>query len=59
MAQKKLQPDSQYQALDLDGDGVVSDAELAVVEDGCPKTYGLVCVGYYGFNDWASVLCSE
>jgi hypothetical protein len=32
MAQKKLQPDSQYQALDLDGDGVVSDAELAVVE---------------------------
>ena len=32
MAQKKLQPDSQYQALDLDGDGVVSDAELAAVD---------------------------
>ena len=32
MTQKKLQPDSRYQALDLDGDGVVSDTELAVVE---------------------------
>tara|TARA_R110002124_G_scaffold111979_1_gene265950 strand:+ start:3018 stop:3326 length:309 start_codon:yes stop_codon:yes gene_type:complete len=32
MAQKKLQPDSQYQALDLDGDGTVSDAELAAVD---------------------------
>ena len=32
MAQKKLQKDSKYQALDLDGDGTVSDAELAVVE---------------------------
>jgi len=32
MAQKKLQPDSQYQALDLDGDGVVSDSELAAVD---------------------------
>jgi hypothetical protein len=32
MAQKKLQKDSQYQALDLDGDGVVSDAELAAVD---------------------------
>ena len=32
MAQKKLQKDSQYQALDLDGDGTVSDAELSVVE---------------------------
>jgi len=32
MTQKKLQPDSQYQALDLDGDGVVSDSELAAVD---------------------------
>jgi len=32
MAQKKLQKNSQYQALDLDGDGTVSDAELSVVE---------------------------
>jgi len=32
MAQKKLQKDSQYQALDLDGDGAVSDAELAVIQ---------------------------
>jgi len=32
MAQKKLQKDSQYQALDLDGDGVVSDSELAAVD---------------------------
>jgi len=32
MAQKKLQPDSQYQALALDGDGVVSDSELAAVD---------------------------
>jgi hypothetical protein len=32
MAQKKLQKDSQYQALDLDGDGTVSDAELAAVD---------------------------
>jgi hypothetical protein len=31
MTQKKLQPDSAYQSLDLDRDGVVSDAELAVV----------------------------
>ena len=29
MAQKKLQEDSKHSALDLDGDGVVSDAELA------------------------------
>ena len=32
MAQQNLQKDSKYQALDLDGDGTVSDAELAVVE---------------------------
>ena len=32
MTQKKLQKDSRYQALDLDGDGVVSDTELAAVE---------------------------
>jgi len=32
MTQKKLQPGSQYQALDLDGDGVVSDSELAAVD---------------------------
>lgn len=30
--QKKLQPDSEYNALDLDNDGVVSDNELAVME---------------------------
>ena len=30
--QKKLEPDSEYNALDLDNDGVVSDNELAVVE---------------------------
>ena len=29
--QKKLEPDSEYNALDLDNDGVVSDNELAVV----------------------------
>ena len=32
MAQKKLQEDSQFNELDIDGDGVVSDAELAVAE---------------------------
>jgi hypothetical protein len=32
MAQKKLQKDSSFNALDLDGDGVVSDAELAAVD---------------------------
>tara|TARA_R100000963_G_scaffold34459_1_gene28224 strand:- start:911 stop:1216 length:306 start_codon:yes stop_codon:yes gene_type:complete len=32
MTQKKLQKDSRYQALDLDGDGIVSDTELAAVE---------------------------
>tara|TARA_B100000287_G_C20398664_1_gene688721 strand:+ start:470 stop:790 length:321 start_codon:yes stop_codon:yes gene_type:complete len=31
MAQKKLQPESQYNEYDLDGDGVVSDKELEVV----------------------------
>jgi len=31
MAQKKLQKDSKHSALDLDGDGVVSDAELATL----------------------------
>ena len=30
--QKKLEPDSEYNALDLDNDGIVSDNELAVVE---------------------------
>lgn len=30
--QKKLEPDSEYNALDLDNDGVVSDNELAVME---------------------------
>ena len=32
MTQKRLQPESTYNALDLDGDGVVSDNELAAVE---------------------------
>jgi hypothetical protein len=32
MAQKKLQEDSQFNELDIDGDGVVSDTELAVAE---------------------------
>jgi hypothetical protein len=32
MAQKKLQKDSTHNELDLDGDGIVSDAELAAVE---------------------------
>ena len=30
--QKTLEPDSEYSALDLDNDGVVSDKELAVME---------------------------
>ena len=30
--QKKLEPDSEYSALDLDNDWVVSDKELAVME---------------------------
>jgi len=32
MVQKKLQKDSKHNDLDLDGDGVVSDSELAAVE---------------------------
>ena len=32
MAQKKLHKDSKHNDLDLDGDGVVSDSELAAVE---------------------------
>jgi|TARA_R110002020_G_scaffold150449_2_gene327197 hypothetical protein len=32
MAQKKLQDDSQYSELDVDGDGIVSDKELALAE---------------------------
>ena len=32
MAQKKLEKDSAFNELDLDGDGVVSDAELAAVD---------------------------
>ena len=32
MAQKKLQKDSAFDELDLDGDGIVSDAELAASE---------------------------
>jgi hypothetical protein len=32
MAQKKLQSDSQHDDLDIDGDGVVSDKELALAE---------------------------
>ena len=31
MAQKKLQPESQYNEYDLDGDGIVRDKELEVV----------------------------
>ncbi len=32
MAQKKLQKNSAYNELDLDGDGIVSDSEFAVVD---------------------------
>lgn len=32
MTQKKLQPESQYNEYDLDGDGVVSDAELNTIK---------------------------
>jgi len=32
MVQKKLQKNSEYNTLDLDGDGIVSDNELAVAE---------------------------
>ena len=32
MAQKKLDKDSAFNELDLDGDGIVSDAELAAVD---------------------------
>ena len=32
MTQKKLQPESQYNEYDLDGDGVVSDEELNTVK---------------------------
>tara|TARA_R100001086_G_C11613226_1_gene196601 strand:- start:159 stop:467 length:309 start_codon:yes stop_codon:yes gene_type:complete len=32
MTQKKLQEDSKLNELDIDGDGVVSDAELAVAD---------------------------
>ena len=32
MAQKKLQSDSQHDDLDIDGDGIVSDNELALAE---------------------------
>ena len=32
MAQKKLEKDSSFNELDLDGDGIVSDAELAAVD---------------------------
>tara|TARA_R110000824_G_scaffold7831_4_gene35407 strand:- start:4062 stop:4373 length:312 start_codon:yes stop_codon:yes gene_type:complete len=32
MAQKKLQSDSQHGDLDIDGDGIVSDDELALAE---------------------------
>ena len=32
MIQKQLQPESAYNSLDLDGDGVVSDSELAAAE---------------------------
>ena len=32
MTQKKLQPESQYNEYDLDGDGVVSDEELNTIK---------------------------
>ena len=32
MAQKKLEPGSQYNKYDLDGDGIVTDEELAMEE---------------------------
>lgn len=32
MAQKKLQPGSEYEKYDLDGDGIVTDEELALDE---------------------------
>ena len=32
MTQKKLEPDSQYNKYDLDGDGIVTDEELAMEE---------------------------
>ena len=32
MAQKKLQKESAYEEYDVDGDGVVSDSELAAVK---------------------------
>jgi len=31
MAQKKLEPDSDYAKYDVDGDGIVSDEELTAV----------------------------
>ena len=33
MAQKKLQPESMYNEADIDGDGVVSDSELAIMKE--------------------------
>ena len=33
MVQKKLQPESQYNEYDLDGDGLVSDEELQAVKE--------------------------
>ena len=32
MAQKKLEPGSEYEKYDLDGDGIVTDEELALDE---------------------------
>jgi uncharacterized membrane protein YdjX (TVP38/TMEM64 family) len=32
MAQKKLQKDSEFEELDLDGDGIVSDQEIKALE---------------------------
>ena len=34
MAQKKLQKDSRFEAHDLDGDGIVTDEEIARERDG-------------------------
>ena len=32
MAQKKLEPDSEYNKYDLDGDGIVTDEEMAAIQ---------------------------
>ena len=53
MIQKKLQPSSEYNQYDMDGDGVVDDEELAAVKEIKEFNIGHFIIGesiFYGLG---------